>query len=282
MRLLLCGLSAVGLARASVDERAPANDLAAIAAINAAGMSWRAGASEFFRGKTVGDARRLLGLSIRPGGGTALPVGGHTIAGLDSWEPPESFDAREAWSSCPTIGTIRNQGSCGSCWAFAATEALEDRFCVAGDTSIQGSCTSSTSAAAGVAEGCLSPQFLIDCNTASHRSPADGGCGGGFLDNVWEFLQAQGVPIESCDPYRECAYPPFANCSAPSGAPRPPAPPPATKDTCPMDAGKCADGTPIKTFKAASAYAVGTPGDVKAIQKEIMTHGPVEVCRRTL
>lgn len=45
-------------------------------------------------------------------------------------ELPENFDSRVQWPNCPTIGEIRDQGSCGSCWAFGAAEAMSDRFCI--------------------------------------------------------------------------------------------------------------------------------------------------------
>ncbi|KAH9633325.1 hypothetical protein HF086_004039 [Spodoptera exigua] len=42
---------------------------------------------------------------------------------------PESFDPREKWPNCPSLSEIRDQGSCGSCWALGAVEAMTDRYC---------------------------------------------------------------------------------------------------------------------------------------------------------
>lgn len=45
---------------------------------------------------------------------------------------PDNFDAREAFPECAdVIGRVRDQSDCGSCWAFASTEAFNDRRCVA-------------------------------------------------------------------------------------------------------------------------------------------------------
>ncbi|RCN47342.1 hypothetical protein ANCCAN_06630 [Ancylostoma caninum] len=46
-------------------------------------------------------------------------------------EIPESFDARSQWPDCPSLRNIRDQANCGSCWAFASTEAMSDRICIA-------------------------------------------------------------------------------------------------------------------------------------------------------
>jgi cathepsin B len=42
---------------------------------------------------------------------------------------PKNFDSRVTFKDC--VHSIRNQERCGSCWAFGASEALSDRFCVA-------------------------------------------------------------------------------------------------------------------------------------------------------
>merc|ERR1712217_400508 len=39
----------------------------------------------------------------------------------------------------------------------------------------------------------------------------------------------------------------------------------------------CSNGTPKKHFRADLAYAASRPGDVASLQRELLTHGPVEV-----
>ena len=44
---------------------------------------------------------------------------------------PATFDARTQWPKCTVIGAVRDQGGCGSCWAFGAAESISDRICIA-------------------------------------------------------------------------------------------------------------------------------------------------------
>ena len=43
---------------------------------------------------------------------------------------PESFDSRTQWPDCKVMKQIRDQKSCGSCWAFSVVEAITDRECI--------------------------------------------------------------------------------------------------------------------------------------------------------
>jgi cathepsin B len=91
---------------------------------------------------------------------------------------PEEFDARKQWPRC--MHKIRDQLQCGSCWAFAASEVLSDRFCIATSEKIN---------------VILSPQDLVSCDVA------DSGCEGGYIDKSWEYLKNTGIVADECLPY---------------------------------------------------------------------------------
>merc|ERR1712190_390881 len=116
----------------------------------------------------------------------------------------------------------------------------------------------------------LSPEYMLDCGSEGT------GCAGGQVDTAWKFLQSKGIPYESCDPYGFCPNSTDPHCgleelSSPLGGLQGAALEP---HECPM---KCTSGEVLRTFQAGPVYAVSTPGDVKAIQHEILTHGPIEV-----
>ncbi len=77
------------------------------------------------------------------------------------------------------IHPIRNQGGCGSCWAFGATEAFSDRICIA---------------TKGRVNVVVSPQDLLAC------APT-GSCKGGAAGNAFAYFKTTGVLSEDCLPY---------------------------------------------------------------------------------
>jgi cathepsin B len=88
------------------------------------------------------------------------------------------FDSRTQWGSC--IKPVMNQGSCGSCWAFATTEVVSDRLCIA------------TKGAKSVV---VSPQHLLNCDTRAL------GCSGGYPNYAMTYMASYGAPSATCVPY---------------------------------------------------------------------------------
>jgi len=78
------------------------------------------------------------------------------------------------------VTPVKDQGNCGSCWAFATTAALESYALLHSLNSYP--------------LDDLSEQVLISCGRS-------GSCRGGYIDSASDFIHNTGLPSESCYPY---------------------------------------------------------------------------------
>lgn len=166
MKILILILAVV-IGTALADDYHPLSDKF-IGQINKRANTWRAG-SNFDPTTSMKYIRRLMG--VHPDSYKfRLPEKLHSIRDNDI---PESFDSREQWPDCPTIKEIRDQGSCGSCWAFGAVEAMSDRVCIHSNSTINFR---------------FSSEDLVSCcHTCGF------GCNGGFPGAAWSYWVSKGL-----------------------------------------------------------------------------------------
>merc|ERR1712137_1257086 len=102
-----------------------------VAQMGAANTTWVASVPSRF--DTEEDAEMLCGTVLSTDEHFKVPEEFDFIDhGEVNLEVPDNFDVRTQWPNCASVsGHIRDQSSCGSCWAHGTTEALNDRTCIA-------------------------------------------------------------------------------------------------------------------------------------------------------
>ncbi len=99
--------------------------------------------------------------------------------------PPASLNWTRGY-----VTPVRNQGQCGSCWAFAATAASESLFALANNKMAN-----------------FSEQQLVDCS----GDYGNNGCGGGLATNAFRYIVDNGIAGQKNYPdysakQGQCAY----------------------------------------------------------------------------
>ncbi len=144
--------------------------------INSADVGWTAGVNPALSGVTYGDLLSRIG-TLPPAELHEFPIATYDREGDDApLHVPDEFNGYKKWGKC--AHPIRNQGHCGSCWAFGASEVLSDRFCLQHGVDVV-----------------LSPQDLVSCDTT------DFGCQGGMVTSAWTYMMNTGVVSDTCMPY---------------------------------------------------------------------------------
>ncbi|XP_015792235.1 cathepsin B [Tetranychus urticae] len=227
-------------------------------AINSLNTTWKA--KRNFVGVSFDYVKGLLG--VAPDDDVSLPEADNQIQIAE--HIPERFDAREAWPYCSSISNIRDQGSCGSCWAVAAVGAMSDRICIASEGHHQVE---------------LSAEDLLAC-----CSDCRDDCKAGYASRAWDYWEDYGIVTggafegAGCKPYKyePCKH----NSTCPKGECFTISYCNESKAEKPICEKKCQPNYREDYEKDKYYGKKGKPifGSRRAenIQTEVMTNGPVE------
>jgi hypothetical protein len=103
--------------------------------------------------------------------------GGLPHLGVHEWNG-EELAASVDWTTQGAVTPVKDQGQCGSCWAFSTTGGMEGAWQIG-----TGSLTS------------MSEQQLVDCSTQN------AGCNGGSMELAFTYAGTTNVATESSYPY---------------------------------------------------------------------------------
>ena len=145
-------------------------------AIRDKGAHWVAGETSASKLSPEEIRRRLMPIKFKKSGQQAKSY----RYSAKVYNLPTKIDWRNVNGHNYVTG-VRDQGRCGSCWAFGSTAILESRILITSHTPDQ--------------ELNLSEQAMVSCDGKNL------GCSGGYPDLAMSYLKTAGIPLETAAPY---------------------------------------------------------------------------------
>lgn len=106
--------------------------------------------------------------------------------------PTTDLPAKIDWLTAGKVNAPKNQGSCGSCWAFSAIGAVEGVQAIVNNQLLN-----------------LSEQQLVDCSHDGPDGDKNQGCQGGWMDSAFAYATRSKLEIQTDYPYvaknQDCA-----------------------------------------------------------------------------
>merc|ERR1712157_540737 len=149
----------------------------AVEEMTAHNARYEAGEETYFQGMGQFTDMTLEEFQALPMFGFVKPESAGPNLGTHEWNG-EELAASVDWRSKGAVTPVKNQGQCGSCWAFSTVGGLEGAWEIG-----TGTLTS------------MSEQQLVDC------SKANLGCNGGSMESGFQFEEGVNVATESSYPY---------------------------------------------------------------------------------
>jgi cathepsin B len=222
--------------------------------INAGNHGWKAEAPSKFA--SLEDVKPFLGAFL-PGDAQYEEPAVVELPALNG-DLPAEFDSATNWKDCSVIANVRDQSSCGSCWAFGSTASFESRACIATGKDIK-----------------YSPEDTAFCSNAGF------GCQGG--NSAWNWFTSKGVVTggdytdigsgDTCYPYSlaPCAHHVPATAKYPAC--------PSSEYPSPSCKSECTESGYSKSYssdKVRATKAMSVRGE-QQIMQELVTNGPMYV-----
>jgi len=146
-----------------------------------ASKTWFATVNEF-TDWTTEEFRKLRANGRRPDVHEGDPEQLSGLLVMDVADLPSDVDWR---NKTGVVTPVKNQGGCGSCWAFSAVETMESHLAIA----------------TGESAPVMSEQQIVSCMPNPQQCGGTGGCSGATQPQAFNYTKTHGLSLETDYPY---------------------------------------------------------------------------------